>query len=543
MEFWEHLGQARELRAKANALLDSNGVAPTPVNYELCFHHALGHDFDLKQAVTAAIDAGHIGNAEQARKLHARFFRGASDTEIGQSASHLQVELRKLATVLEAAGEGSSAYGRSLGIAAAQLARADASPQLRSLIDTVASATHLMVENTRELEARVDASAKEVETLRSKLETVRKESLIDALTGLSNRRCFDDVLAAAVAEARADGTPLCVLMCDIDHFKRFDDTWGHATGDQVLRLVAQCVSSNVKGRDTAARYGGEEIAVILPKTTLADAMVVAEQIRRTVESRKIVKKSTGESYGSITLSIGGSEIKAAESGAEFLARADACLYAAKHAGRNRVCGEVPAGAEVTVPAKKCSAQDVAVSAGGSVMEIQFNDHQTEILVDPENTLVDGQLRELRAWYSKISPTGLPCWRDAYLDDLHPLRHVLQLHEARVDASEFYIRFVGAALVHALAADPTGTLLSQSAVYPAALAPPLTRVFEMARLTAQMQLPLRSFSKAVHQLNAREFRGESLFLPFSDDGVLVNFILVATMLTSVVADAKTSTRVA
>jgi diguanylate cyclase len=197
-----------------------------------------------------------------------------------------------------------------------------------------------MAERNKALEAQVDASAKEVDTLRSKMEAVRKESLIDALTGLANRRSFDEQLTVAIAEAEREATPLCVLMCDIDHFKKFNDTWGHATGDQVLRLVAQCLSSNVKGRDTAARYGGEELVVVLPKTSLAAAMTVAEQIRKAVESRKIIKKATGETLGQVTLSIGGAEYKAGEAAADFVSRADACLYAAKRAGRNRVCARV-----------------------------------------------------------------------------------------------------------------------------------------------------------------------------------------------------------
>jgi diguanylate cyclase len=130
-----------------------------------------------------------------------------------------------------------------------------------------------------------------------------------------------------------------LVMCDIDHFKTFNDTWGHQTGDQVLRLVANCLSENVKGRDTAARYGGEEFAVILPQTSLADAVGLADQIRGKVESKKLVKKSTGDILGMITISMGVAQYNPQESLDEFVARADTCLYAAKHAGRNRVVCE------------------------------------------------------------------------------------------------------------------------------------------------------------------------------------------------------------
>ena len=154
----------------------------------------------------------------------------------------------------------------------------------------------------------------------------------DELIGLPARRALND------ARLRVDGTHM-VAMVDVDHFKKFNDTWGHATGDQVLRLVAQCFKGNTKGRDTAARYGGEEFVVVLPQTSVDNAITVADQIRRSVESKKIVKRSTGETLGSITLSLGVAKYIPGEPIAETIDRADACLYAAKRAGRNRVMSE------------------------------------------------------------------------------------------------------------------------------------------------------------------------------------------------------------
>ena len=206
-----------------------------------------------------------------------------------------------------------------------------------------------MESRTKKLENQLEASAGEVSTLREKMETIRQESLIDPLTGLANRRAFDQRMADAMNEVAAEGGDLCILMGDIDHFKKFNDTWGHATGDQVLRLVAQCFKSNVKGRDTAARFGGEEFVVVLPDTSLANARRVAEQIRKAVESKKIVKRSTGESLGSITLSIGVAQLIPGEQSADTINRADTCLYAAKHAGRNCVRCEEQLGA-VEAPA-------------------------------------------------------------------------------------------------------------------------------------------------------------------------------------------------
>jgi diguanylate cyclase len=125
-------------------------------------------------------------------------------------------------------------------------------------------------------------------------------------------------------------------MTDIDHFKKFNDSFGHQTGDQVLRLVALAVKQNVKGQDIACRYGGEEFGVILPRTNLRQAVVVADHIRQSVMSKELVKRSTGENLGRITISIGVSCWRRGDNQQSIIERADASLYAAKRGGRNLV---------------------------------------------------------------------------------------------------------------------------------------------------------------------------------------------------------------
>ena len=135
---------------------------------------------------------------------------------------------------------------------------------------------------------------------------------------------------------------MSLLMTDIDHFKTFNDTFGHIPGDQVLRLVAQAVKQNVKGQDVAARYGGEEFAVVLPRTALRQAATVGEHIRRAVLGKELMKRSTGEHLGRITISIGVAALRSNDTVPALIGRADAALYAAKRSGRNRVVCETDA---------------------------------------------------------------------------------------------------------------------------------------------------------------------------------------------------------
>ena len=140
----------------------------------------------------------------------------------------------------------------------------------------------------------------------------------------------------AIAEALETNEAMSLMLTDIDHFKTFNDNFGHLTGGQVLRLVAMSVKHNVKGEDTTARYGGEEFAVILPNTILRAAVTVAEHIRRAVMAKELVKRSTGEHLGRMTISIGVATLRKGDTGQSLIERADTCLYAAKRHGRNRV---------------------------------------------------------------------------------------------------------------------------------------------------------------------------------------------------------------
>lgn len=139
----------------------------------------------------------------------------------------------------------------------------------------------------------------------------------------------------AIAEALETNEAMSLMLTDIDHFKTFNDNFGHLTGDQVLRLVAMSVKHNVKGKDTTVR----EFAVILPNTILRAAVTVAEHIRRAVMAKELMKRSTGEHLGRMTISIGVATLRKGDTGQSLIERADTCLYAAKRHGRNRVICE------------------------------------------------------------------------------------------------------------------------------------------------------------------------------------------------------------
>ena len=324
---------------------------PTPGNYEIFFAYASGENATVARIIGDRIKAKMPFTQAMLDDLRDRFFSSTRvEKAVHETSTDLTGAVNEVFARLETAGRDAEAYSRTLSAASGELGGNHSPEGMRNLVDGLIASTHAMETRTKDLEADLQRSSQNINELKAKLDDIRREALTDVLTGIANRKAFDLELDRAIEQARAEETPLCLLMCDIDHFKAFNDTFGHQTGDQVLRLVGHCLAENVKGRDTAARYGGEEFAVILPQTTTADGVFVADQIRRAVESKKLVKKNTGDILGSISISIGVSVLRPKDDKVSLISRADDCLYGAKRSGRNRVVCETDAEATAHVDA-------------------------------------------------------------------------------------------------------------------------------------------------------------------------------------------------
>ncbi|HEY2035325.1 MAG TPA: diguanylate cyclase [Rhizomicrobium sp.] len=342
---------AKAFAEKAFATMAERAVVPTPGNYEIFFAYASGENSAVARIIGDRIKGKMPFTQAMLDDLRERFFNSARmEKAVENTSKDLTGAVNAVFERLETHGRDAEEYGRALSAASGELGGKQSPEAMRKLVDNLVAATHAMETRTKDLEADLQRSSQSVNELKAKLDDVRKETLTDVLTGIPNRKAFDLELDRAIEQARAEQTPLCLLMCDIDHFKAFNDTFGHQTGDQVLRLVGHCLAENVKGRDTASRYGGEEFAVILPQTALTDGVFVANQIRHAVESKKLVKKTTGDILGSISISIGVSLLGPKDDKASLISRADDCLYGAKRSGRNRVVCETDAEAVAHVDA-------------------------------------------------------------------------------------------------------------------------------------------------------------------------------------------------
>ncbi len=330
----------QKLAEDALALMNRHGVLPVPENYELFYLYAAGENSEVVRNIGDQIACGGNFSPQSLRDLRQRCLDSDRATKaMEELGANIGLTIDQVMGKLAAAGRHANDYGKALSAASGELDTDRSPAAVQKMVDGLIGATKAMESRTKNLEGELQRSSQQINDLKLQLDKVRKESETDALTGIANRKTFDAEIASAVSDAESGGGTLSLLMCDIDHFKIFNDTWGHQTGDQVLRLVAGCLSENVKGRDTAARYGGEEFAVVLRHTGIEDAITLANQIRARVESKKLVKKSTGTVLGTITISIGATEFAKGDTVDTLIHRADICLYRAKQTGRNRVIGQ------------------------------------------------------------------------------------------------------------------------------------------------------------------------------------------------------------
>ena len=318
-------------------LMRLHNVPATGPNYQVWLSYRLGSHLPLREAIDARIADGESFTPDFNAELYDRFFTGlGASAQIVLAGERIARDLGQVVTFLKAAEEKSGDYGRTLESAATDLNRGMSPEQVRQIVSSLAAATLDMANHNQLLTDQLHRSTSEAEALRKSLETVRVESLTDSLTGLSNRRMFDETLRMRITEAHAQKLDLCLLLVDIDHFKRFNDTWGHHTGDQILRFLASALQAHARPDYLVARHGGEEFAMIMPRASIKIAAQTADALRAAIQAKRLRRRSTNEDLGQVTISIGVARLQTGDTPQGLVERADACLYASKRNGRNQV---------------------------------------------------------------------------------------------------------------------------------------------------------------------------------------------------------------
>ncbi len=335
MNYREAHDKAAEIADQALSQMKSLSIAAYPDNYEIWYSFHAGLDAELSRKLTGLLENTEKFDPNAYASIKQSFL-GEETSSMLQSASD-DVEATIVAAIqaLGSASDTAKDYQGKLEGFTGGIKRA--SPEeMKLLVAKIVAETKEVIARNTALEADLSEATQRIEALRDSLDDARRASETDGLTGLPNRRAFDLGLEIEIDRAREEDTPLTLLVADIDHFKNFNDTYGHRVGDEVLKLVGRVLKSLLKGRDTPARYGGEEFCVILPTTDLQGASVVAEHIRKSISAKALKSARTGQCYGQVTISIGCAQLRPDDTSETLIERADRGLYLAKRNGRNRV---------------------------------------------------------------------------------------------------------------------------------------------------------------------------------------------------------------
>lgn len=318
----------RETIARIAQFLYDHDLAPTEEHLLVARRYVVGEDRRLGEAIDSRLRAG--------QRISAAFLDSLAT---GSAADRLRPDaLAEFADMLNASlAEGFRTISRSCdsardyGVALGNEAlNVSADPQ--AAIERLVALTAAAVERTQDLAERLDATRRESGRLRTRLQAARRAAEEDHLTGLPNRRSFDARLHARPAES--DRPERCVALCDIDDFKRINDQHGHDTGDRVLKLVARHLKAALGPAVLVARHGGEEFACLFDGHSLHAARAALDDAREALAERRFVDQNTGMGIGRITFSAGIAPVDADPR--EAMRIADAALYAAKRAGKDRV---------------------------------------------------------------------------------------------------------------------------------------------------------------------------------------------------------------
>jgi len=337
VQYTDSKEKANEYASEALERIHQEGLAPVPQNFEIWYVYYAGVNSDVIRAIDVLISNQQKITDERCEELHQRFLSESNENErVRLAGDQIQETIKGVKSRVSDIKDMTSEYNEVLQEVTGSL-NEDATPdEIRNTLSTVLDNTQNVISHNQKLEEELERSTRVMQELQRDLELVRQQALTDGLTSLANRKAFDAEIVRIAEEATSNNESFCLILLDIDHFKAFNDTYGHQVGDQVLRLVAQTLIDGVKGRDVAARYGGEEFAIILPQTNLQGGMKVADSLRAVVQSKELVNRNSGETLGRVTLSGGVAQYVNEEPIENLIERSDTALYTAKHNGRNQI---------------------------------------------------------------------------------------------------------------------------------------------------------------------------------------------------------------
>lgn len=333
MKFEESLEDAERAGQQTLALMAQHRIPANPINYSICYLYVTCRYPDLNEELDETL--GTRGNLppEKSQELYQAYFLNDSTQDSQRASASVQAVLSGLIQDLGSMASTNHKYGDALDDALEHMQ--GERDNLPKLLSSLVALTRETLASNEIFQGMLETATDDVERLQSDLEQTQREAMSDPLTGLMNRRAFDVSLEQVLSRGKP-GAEVALLVIDIDHFKNFNDRYGHSIGDQVLSAVGTILRKNSPGDAVVARYGGEEFVVLLNDTNRAEVHRIAEGFRTALSRLRLRQKQTGKTIGQITISVGVALSAVEEVPETFFDDADSALYSAKQTGRDRV---------------------------------------------------------------------------------------------------------------------------------------------------------------------------------------------------------------
>ncbi len=314
-------------------------IPPTPENIMVWYHYEQADVPQLNVEVDKII--GRQGNfsAQLNSQLYQRFFAEMDRKKLELLRDAIRQLIGHFSEHIKLLNDDLGGYEDVLSQCVDSLQGDMEADDLAQLIQTLLQETQQAKNVSTCAREKIDALNQEVSQLRTSLQELERSALEDALTGVANRRAFDQIFKEQLDLTENSPSGCCLLLIDIDNFKRFNDKYGHQSGDKVLRFVATMLKKMTKGQDFVSRYGGEEFAVILPATGYSGGMSLAKTLAVNIASSRLTIDAEKKLIDFVTVSVGVSWSRKGDTTETLFRRADASLYHAKETGRNRVVGQ------------------------------------------------------------------------------------------------------------------------------------------------------------------------------------------------------------
>ena len=310
-------------------------VSAEPTNYALWYTYVLNESPDLKSAMDQIVDNDLQWSEVKTKELYRKHIADTETVSAWELRQSVEAMIVELSQSLKDTHSETARFKDTMDNCVDDLAKIEKEglsvEEVMALVRNLVKDTQNIRRSTISFNAALTDAQNEIQALRSQLEQSQQEALYDALTGLCNRRYFDEELAAQSLNPK-----LSLMIVDLDHFKKINDTYGHVMGDLVLKATAKKLQATCRQGAQAFRFGGEEFAVIVPNCDFSIARRMAESMRSAIEKIAVKDKRSGKIVGDITASIGVAELTKDMNPLALIEQADKQLYEAKRLGRNRV---------------------------------------------------------------------------------------------------------------------------------------------------------------------------------------------------------------